>query len=247
MEQCVRRSVKYGLYGAVLAAAVGGGAAIATADTGTPVHLVVDGHRSTIDTSANDVQGVLAAAGFRVDSHDIVAPGLHAPVHDGSTIVLKRGRLLRLTVDGAPMAVWTTAPTVAAALGQLGYPATDFVSVSRSSRLPLTPTDIAVRSPKDVELRIADRHAHDAISTAPTVQALIDQLGIHLGKHDRVHPALSTPLREAMSVRIDRVRVKHVTRREVIDYRTITHRTSSMYTDQSSLVRAGREGREVVS
>jgi hypothetical protein len=79
------------------------------------------------------------------------------------------------------------------------------------------------------------------------VRSLLDQLGIKLGAHDRVHPALSTPVSEAMRVGIDRVTIKRVTRREVIDFRTITQHSSSMYTDQSRLVRAGHEGRELVT
>jgi uncharacterized protein YabE (DUF348 family) len=242
----LRRSVKYGLYGALLAGVVGGSAAIATAAQGTPVTLVVDGHVRKVETAAHDVLGALESAGYRVDSHDIVAPGLHTPLHDGTTIVFKRGRLLHLSIDGKPANVWTTAPTVAQALSQLGFPTSDFVSVSRSERLPLTATSIALRTPKDVSLRVGRRHS-STISTAPTVGVLLDQLGIKLGKHDRVHPTLSTPVREAMRVRIDRVSVTRVTRREVIDFSTITRHSSAMYTDQSSLVRAGHQGRELVT
>ena len=82
------------------------------------VGLNTDRMLAYFDTSAHDVQGVLAAAGYTVDSHDIVAPGVHAPVHDGSKIVLKRGRLLNLDVDGKQMSIWTTAQTVASALSQ---------------------------------------------------------------------------------------------------------------------------------
>jgi uncharacterized protein YabE (DUF348 family) len=242
----LRRSVKYGLYGAILAGVVGGSAAIASAANGTAVTLVVDGHVRKIETNAQDVRGALSAAGYTVDGHDIVAPALRTPIHNGSTIVFKRGRLLHLTVNGKPVSVWTTAPTVAAALGQLGYPSTDFVSVSRSKRLPLTPTSIALRTPKDVTLHVG-RRTRDTISTAGTVGSLLHELGITLGTHDRVHPALSTPLSEAMTVRIDRITIKQVTRREIIDFRTITRHTSALYSDQSRLVRAGHEGRELVT
>ena len=49
----MRRSLKYGLYGAVLAGVVGGTAAFATAANGTPVTLVVDGQTKKIDTAAH--------------------------------------------------------------------------------------------------------------------------------------------------------------------------------------------------
>ena len=74
-------------------------------------------------------------------AHDLLAPSATASVHDGSTIVLKRGRLLRLSIDGAGRDVWTTAPTVEAAMAQLGFDSANFTSVSRSKRLPLGVTD----------------------------------------------------------------------------------------------------------
>ena len=46
--------------------------------------------------------------------------------------MLNRGRLLHLVVDGQKKDVWTTAPTVAAALSQLGYTTADFVSMAVS-------------------------------------------------------------------------------------------------------------------
>ena len=46
---------------------------------------------------------------------------MNAKVRNGSDIVVKRGRLLRLTIDGKEVDVWTTAPTVADALAELGY------------------------------------------------------------------------------------------------------------------------------
>jgi uncharacterized protein YabE (DUF348 family) len=243
----VRRSLKYGIYGAVLAGVVGGSVAVATAANGaTPVTLVVDGHTRQVNTSAGNVRGALASAGYRVDGHDIVAPALQSPIHDGSRIVLNRGRQLRLDVDGKAMTVWTTAPTVAAALGQLGYPSTDFVSVSRSARLPLTATSIALRSPKDVALRVG-RRSRDVVTTAATVGSLFDQLGITVGAHDRVRPALTKPVTEAMHVRLDRVRIKRVTRRQSIAFSTITRHSGALYTDQSDLVRAGHQGRELVT
>ncbi|HJQ43162.1 MAG TPA: ubiquitin-like domain-containing protein, partial [Jatrophihabitantaceae bacterium] len=146
----MRRSVKYGLYGALVAGVIGGTAAFATAASGTPITLVVDGQTKKIDTSAHTVQGALKGAGYTVGAHDIVAPSLQSGISSGSTIVLKQGRLLHLLVDGKARDVWTTAPTVADALVALGYPASDFVSVSRSKRLPLTATNLVLRSPKAI-------------------------------------------------------------------------------------------------
>src|SRR5690242_6946654 len=118
----MRRSVKYGVYGAVLAAAVvGGTAAFASAqDNGKSVRLVVDGKASTVNTHASTVGSAIREAGYQLTSHDIVAPAASSNLTDHETIVFKRGRLLKLNIDGATTSVWTTAPTVSQALADLG-------------------------------------------------------------------------------------------------------------------------------
>src|SRR3954447_1233064 len=98
----MRRSVKYGVYGAVLAAAVvGGTTAFAAADDhGKSITLVVDGKSSQLNTSAGTVGSALKDAGYKLTKHDIVAPAADSAVTNNETVVFKRGRLLHLTVDG---------------------------------------------------------------------------------------------------------------------------------------------------
>jgi resuscitation-promoting factor RpfB len=237
----MRRSVKYGLYGAVLAGVVGGTAAFATAANGTPVTLVVDGQTKHIDTSASDVEGALKSAGYSVDGHDIVAPSLHAHISSGSKIILKQGRLLHLTVDGRTKNVWTTAPTVSQALTELGYPLSDFVSVSRSKRLPLDATSIELRSPKQVTV-VHDHKTQHATTTALTVAQFLRDLDIPVGAKDRVKPAEASTIKPGMKIRVERVRTKQVTAREAISYSVIRRKDSSMYRDQTTVVTAGRQG-----
>jgi uncharacterized protein YabE (DUF348 family) len=237
----VRRSVKYGLYGAALAAVVGGTAAFATAASGTPVTLVVDGQSKHIDTTANDVQGALKSAGYTVDSHDIVAPTLQSKVSSGMTIVYKQGRLLHLMVDGKPRNVWTTAPTVSQALEALGYPAADFVSVSRSKRLPLTGSSLVLRSPKPVTV-IHDHKRQHVTTTSANVRQVLRELNVHVRPQDIVRPAVQTVLTPHMTVHVGRVSKKRITVHESVSYSVIKHFSSSMYTDQTNVTRYGRAG-----
>ncbi|WP_143168295.1 transglycosylase family protein [Jatrophihabitans endophyticus] len=237
----MHRSVKYGLYGAVLAGVVGGTAAFATSG-GTAVTLVVDGHTTKVDAQADDVRGVLKDAGYHVDGHDIVAPSLDTAVSDGSKIVLKQGRLLHLNVDGKPKDVWTTAPTVAQALTQLGYSPANFVSVSRAKRLPVdAATSIALRAPKDVVVA-HDKKSQRAVSTARTVGELLKNLGVTLDSNDRVTPSLDTVVGDGLRVRVQRVDTKRVTRTEKIDFTVKQVDDKKMYKGNSKVVRNGKEG-----
>jgi len=237
----VRRSLKYGLYGAVLAGVVGGTAAFATAANGTPITLVVDGQTKKIDTSAHDVAGALKGAGYAVDSHDIVAPSLSSKIHNGSKVVLKRGRLLHLIVDGQPENVWTTAPTVAEALAALGYQSSDFVSVSRSKRLPLSATSIELRTPKDVTV-LHDHKTQRVVTTAPTVGALLHEVGLQVGPHDRVIPAAASAVKPGLRVRVERVVIKTATSREPLSFAVVRHNDSSLYQGNTQVVTAGQRG-----
>jgi uncharacterized protein YabE (DUF348 family) len=237
----VRRSVKYGLYGAVLAGVVSGTAAFASAASGTPVTLVVDGQTKQFDTTANDVAGALKDAGFTVGPHDIVAPSLGSHIASGTKIVLKQGRLLHLVVDGQARDVWTTAATVSDALAALGYPAADFVSVSRSKRLPLSPTSIELRTPKRVTV-YHDGKKQQVETTALTIGQMLRDLNVNVDGNDRVRPLRELPIESGMKVRVLRVVYKKITQRETVGYPLIKRYDSSMYTDQTHVITSGQPG-----
>src|SRR5262249_15765189 len=153
------------------------------------------------------------------------------------------GRLLHLKVDGRDRDVWTTAPTVSDALAALGYPSADFVSVSRSKRLPLAPTSIELRSPKHVTV-IYDRKPKRVTTTAPTVAELLSDVNVRVGVHDRVHPAQSKAIEVGQRIRVQHVVYNIVTRHEALSYSVIKRYTSAMYSGQTRVVRSGRTGSE---
>jgi uncharacterized protein YabE (DUF348 family) len=237
----MRRSVKYGLYGAVLAGLVGGFTVYATAANGKNVTLVVDGQSKKINTTASDVNGALVGAGYHVDGHDLVAPAVDSKIKDGAKIVLKQGRLLHLSIDGKKKDVWTTAPTVAEALTQLGYPASDFVSVSRSKRLPLDATSIALRSPKRVVV-VHDGKTKAVWTTDLTVRDVVRHAGIKLGRLDVVTPGGYSAVKKNQKIVVKRVAKKRVTVRESLAFAVTNRNDSSMYKGESTVTSSGAEG-----
>ena len=213
----MHRTVKYGLYAVVLTGVVGGSFAWAHIDK--TVHLKVDGNGRSVHTTAATVRGTLSDAGLTAGPHDIVAPPVTAKVRNGTDVVLKRGRLLRLTIDGKEVDVWTTAPTVAEALGELGYDTADFSSVSRDKRLPLSPTDIELRTPKTVTVK-ADGRTQTALTTDATVADLLDDLGITLSTADKISVPVSADLADKLTVVIRRVKNSRVTERHQVPFPT---------------------------
>ncbi|MEO9137444.1 MAG: transglycosylase family protein [Jatrophihabitans sp.] len=243
----MRRSVKYGLYGAVLAGLVGGVTVFATASSSTPVTLVVDGQMKKIETDAANVRGVLKQAGYDVTAHDIVAPNLGSTVSDGEKIVLKHGRLLHLNVDGKRLDVWTTAPTVALALDQLGYSQQNFVSVSRSKRLPLdAATSIDVRKPKDVLITSLGKTVK-VVSTASTVGEVLKDADVAFDSNDKITPAVSSVLTEGLAIRVQRITIVTNTKTSTIGFDVKQIKDSKLYSDQSEVVTSGRAGTERVT
>src|SRR5207237_3616637 len=134
--------------------------------------------------------------------------------------------------------VWTTAPTVAQALAALGYPSSDFVSVSRSKRLPLSPTSIQLSSPKSVTVTVGSRKQH-VVTTALTVSQLLKQLNISMTEQDWAKPHMGTALKSGMTVQVFQIVSKRVTHLESTSYPVIKRWDSSMYTDQSRIIRSG--------
>lgn len=233
------RSIKYGLYGLVMAGMVAVPAVWSGVDK--TVHLSVDGKVTTFSTTADHVGDLLGDRGFHPSRHDLVAPAVGANVKDGMNVVLRRGRLLMLNVDGQRKDIWTTAPTVAAALQQLGYTADDFVSVSRSRRLPLSPTSIAIRLMRSITV-VHDGQTQTVTTTDPTVANLLQDLGIPVASTDRMNVAMTSGLVDGQTIVIERVITKMMTQKVAVKFATQTRSDATMAVGNSEVVTKGRNG-----
>lgn len=233
----MQRTAKVGLYGLVLAGLLGGSAA--WANNGKSFDLRVDGRDQTVHADASNVQGVLKAAGIEVGAHDIVAPDVSSPVGDGAKIVVRRGHLLHLTVDGHGRDVWVNADSVAEALGQLGFNERSFVSVSRSKRLDTSATDLVINSPKKITIRV-DHKSIPVISAGPTVFQAIAEAGIHLGRADRVKP--TGALKNNEIVIIQRLSYGTSVVNVSVPFKTVNTPDPSNYVGTNTLAQGGRNG-----
>jgi uncharacterized protein YabE (DUF348 family) len=233
------RSVKYGLYAAVLAGVIGGTVAWHRVDK--TVALVVDGQLTSVHTTAGRVGDVLSGAGYRPGSHDIVAPSLDASVHNGSRIVLQRGRLLHLDVNGVRRDVWTTAPTVAQALADLGFSTADFTTVSRAQRLPLGATDLSLRTPRFVTV-VHDGQTVQVTTTDGTVGQLLSDLNIAVSPGDSVSVPVGSALAAGQRVVVGRIVHSTLTTSTVLPFTTKKSVASSMSSGQTRVVTPGKDG-----
>jgi resuscitation-promoting factor RpfB len=242
----LRRSVKYGLYGVAVAGVLGGSAAWAVAPAASrTIDLKIDGQNQQVSTTAKNVHDALAAAGVSVDSHDLVAPDLGSVIGNGSTIVVRRGHLLHLTVNGKVSDVWVNAASVDEALGQLGYNSDALVSVSRSMRLDTltrgTTTNLSIASAKRVVIQV-DRKTLTVTSAARTVGDALGHAMVFVGPSDRLSAPRTSLVRDNQVIKVQRVRFGSSVVSVRVGYDRITRTDASRYVGQSRLVTSGKPG-----
>ena len=192
------------------------------------------------------MQGVLSSRKLLVAQHDVIAPAVTTKIRNGTEIVLKRGRLLHLTIDGVERDVWTTAPTVAEALAELGYSTDDFSSVSRDKRLPLSPTEIELRTPKQVRV-VHDGRNDSVTTTAATVRQLLTDLRITVNAADRLSVPVSSKIANGSTIRLQRVVTKTLVEQHTIGYSTTQRQDASMYQGETKVATAGKAGTSAVT
>jgi uncharacterized protein YabE (DUF348 family) len=241
----VRHPVRLALYALVLFGLLAGSAAWLAVDKS--VRLTVDGEARTVSTYASTVAGVLDDAGITVSDRDVLAPARDARISDGAEIVLRRGRLLRLTIDGKTRQVWVTATTVQEALDQIGYRQSGlFVSATRSERLPLEGYDLTVRTPK-VVIVLADGRRRRVVTTAATVGEALDEIGVKVDGDDKVSQLATAPVVSGMTVTVTRVSRKTTTTRTVLKYDTIEKQDAEAPVGSREVTTTGVNGLQQVT
>ena len=205
----LRKPVLVGVAALVIALVAGGGIATAAHKN---VTLTVDGQQQDVGTFAGSVEGALDSAGLTVNEHDTVAPAVDTAISDGSQIVVERGRLLTLTVDGQTKQVWTTATTVEEALAELGQnPAAYKLSADRSREIPVEGLAVSADTLYNASVSDGGAAASAVQTTAKTVGALLTEQGVVLGAEDTVTPAVDTALSDGLAVQVTRIATTSVT------------------------------------
>ena len=233
---------------AVLVVVLGVAAGIAFAMHKT-VTVVTDGATQQVGTMAGTVQGALDDAELAVGPHDTVAPGLDAPIDDGAQIVIHRGRLLTLTVDGQTRQVWTTATTVEQALQELGQdPAGYRLSADRDRSIPLDGLAVSADTLHSVSISDGAAAATPLTSAAKSVGDLVTEQGIALGPLDTVSPAADTALSNGLVVAVTRVAKTTVTEdADVAQPADQTVEDSSTEEGVSTITQQGSPGKDSVT
>jgi uncharacterized protein YabE (DUF348 family)/3D (Asp-Asp-Asp) domain-containing protein len=194
--------------------------------TAAPVIIAADGLTYTLDSEAETVADALAAAGVTIGPKDSIlrngvpvdpSSPLRPPsalassisIHTlgktvASPIVLSLRRAVMFTIyaDGLSVAAQSSATTVADALVEAGIELGPDVLVIPDPESPLSAgLQVYVYRTDKVTLFLA-KQEQSVYTLADTVAALLRQEGVELGEEDRVEPALDTPIRSGMTIRV---------------------------------------------
>jgi len=205
----LRKPVLVGVAALVIALVAGGGI---VASAHKNVTVTVDGAQQEVGTLAGSVEGALDSAGLTINEHDTVAPAIDTAISDGSQIVVERGRLLTLTIDGQTREVWTTATTVEEALAELGQnPAAYKLSADRSREIPVDGLAVSADTLYNATVSVGGAAAAAVQTSAKTVGDLLTEQGVVVGPEDAVHPGVAAPLTEGLVIEVTRIATTTVT------------------------------------
>ena len=242
----LRKPVLVGVAALVIALVAGGGIVAAAHKT---VSVTVDGQVQEVGTLAGSVEGALDSAGLTISEHDTVAPAVDTAISDGSQIVVERGRLLTLTIDGQTREVWTTATTVEEALAELGQnPAAFQLSADRSREISLDGLALSAETLYSASVSDGGAAATSVTSAADTVGEFLTAQGITLGALDTVSPDASTALSNGLVITVTRVaKTSVVEEAEVAQPADQQVEDSSLEAGSTTVTQQGSAGKDQVT
>ncbi len=242
----LRKPVLVGVAALVVALVAGGGIVAAAHKT---VSVTVDGQVQEVGTLSGSVEGALDSAGLTISEHDTVAPAVDTAISDGSQIVVERGRLLTLTIDGQTREVWTTATTVEEALAELGQnPAAFQLSADRSREISLDGLALSAETLYSASVSDGGAAATSVTSAADTVGEFLTAQGITLGALDTVSPDASTALSNGLVITVTRVaKTSVVEEAEVAQPADQQVEDSSLEAGSTTVTQQGSAGKDQVT
>ena len=207
------------------------------------VHLTVDGQERTIHTFDGKVADVLKAQGITTDGHDQVAPAPGDSLVDGEQISVRYGRQLDVNVDGHDQKIWSTATTVAEAMGDLGVRggANPYLSVNRDQPIGRQGLTFSIRTERHVNI-LVDGRSVPLDTTAQTVAQALSQAGVTLNGQDTANPDPASFPADGQNITVERVTGTQETKQVAIDYSTTEQPDPSSYVGSRTTVTEGVPG-----
>ncbi|WP_433505923.1 transglycosylase family protein [Pseudonocardia halophobica] len=169
------------------------------------VTVTVDGQDRVLHTYADDVSGVLAAAGIAANPQDRVEPAPTTEIADGDQVIVNRARMLTLTEGGQTRNVWTTASSVDEALKGLGVNVQPIqMSLAPTTQIPMGGLNVRIEVQRTVTLADGTNPPEQVTTSAGTIAGLLADKGVTLGPDDVSVPSSDTQITDGMQIHLVR-------------------------------------------
>jgi uncharacterized protein YabE (DUF348 family) len=227
--------------GLVLAGLLGGVTAYVAFEK--TVNVSVDGSVRQIHSFAGTVGAALASADISTGSHDLVSPALGASLSDNSTVTVRYGRPVNVTVNGADSRVWVHATTVGGALQELGVrtQGARFVSVTASTPIGRSGSSFSVFTMRHVTF-LVDGKTDQVDTTAATVGSAMGGAGITLANQDTASVPLGSMPTDGETVSILRITGTTEVKQVSIPYSVTKESDPGSYVGATTVVTSGVNG-----
>lgn len=193
------------------------------------------------------VEKILKDADIVLNDGDEVSPSLDTKVKDAQEIVISRKVTVKLTVDGETKDVVMVGGTISDLLKQEGITLGEKQHVNHDLNEYLTDgMEVKILYSFSVEVE-CDGKTQKQETEAETVEDVLKELNITLGKDDRVTPAVTAAVTDNMRIVVNRVTFDTVVEKETIEYETIREDDSSLTQGQEQVSVSGENGEKEVT
>ena len=207
------------------------------------VQLDVDGTVVAVRTQSDSVADLLAENDVVLAAQSRVSPAKATDLDAGDLVTVRHAKAVTLVVDGKVSQRTVHEVDVADALNALGVkPAAGAqLSMALDERLGRDGNSLIVSNPKTVTLRV-DGETKTLKTAAPTVQSLLKQANVAVGKIDEVKPGLGSYLKANQKLRV--IRIEKVTKMKTlsVDHEVTYTDDKALYQGDTEVVREGRDG-----
>lgn len=201
-----------------------------------------------IEASApSTVEKILEDAEIALKDGDKVSPALDTKITEAGEIVISRKSTVKLTADGKTREVTMVGGTISDLLEQEGITLGEKQHVNYELDEYLKDgMEVKIADSFDVEVQ-CDGETYTRQLEAETVSNVLEELGITLGKDDRVTPAVTEAVTDGMKIVVNRVTFDTVVETETIEYETVYEDDSSMAKGQEKVSQDGENGEKQVT
>lgn len=187
------------------------------------VTVRIEGHPRAVRTFAFTVGDALRRAGIDVGREDRVVPGPGSRVDDGAVIDVLRAKPIVLLLDGKPRRVIVTGLTVDEVVREMEIRRSSLADMVRPSRAARVRPGMTIVYRRAVGVTVSyDGKRVRVVTNARTVRKVLRELGVRLGRRDKILPSADAQPRDAMTIRV--LRVGFV--REIVEQRLLFHSVS---------------------